>query len=287
VKVAVLSGKGGTGKTLVSVNLASVLEDSVYVDCDVEEPNGQLFFKPTELRKEKVTIKIPVVDEDLCIGCRKCVDFCKFNALASVLGKLIVFEEVCHACGGCVLLCPSNALTEKDKPIGEIQNGVSDGVDVFSGILNTGEESGVPIIKQLLKDISAETKPVFIDCPPGSACIAMESIRDADYCILVAEPTIFGLHNFKMVYELVKIFNKPHGVVINKCLDDGNENLIEAYCHEQAIKILSKIYFESELGKLNSDGEIVARKNEKYRQLFSSLLQTVIKEVQHETVAHS
>lgn len=287
MKIAVLSGKGGTGKTLVSVNLASVSKHSVYVDCDVEEPNGHLFFKPTELKKEKVAIKIPVVDEDLCIGCRKCVDFCKFNALAAVFDKLIVFEEVCHACGGCILLCPTNALTEKDKAIGEIQKGVSDQVKVISGILNTGEESGVPIIKQLLKDINDELNPVFIDCPPGSACIAMESIRDADYCILVAEPTIFGLHNFKMVYELVKIFNKPHGVVINKCFDDENENLIEKYCREKAIKILGKIHFESELGKLNSNAEIVSRKSEKYNLMFASLLQTVIEEVQHETVTHS
>ncbi|MBC3795773.1 ATP-binding protein [Acetobacterium tundrae] len=287
MKLAVLSGKGGTGKTLVSVNLAAVAGNSVYIDCDVEEPNGHLFFKPKGIEKEKVTIKVPVVDEDLCIGCRKCVDFCKFNALAAVLDKLIVFDEICHSCGGCILFCPTKALTEKDKVIGEIQSGVSDSVKVITGMMNTGEESGIPIIKKLLNKISNETAMTFIDCPPGSACIVMESIRDADYCILVAEPTVFGLHNLQMVYELVKIFKKPYGVVINKCLQSENDNLIEKYCNDNKIKILTKILFESELGILNSNAMIVSRKSSKYYSMFSSLLQIITKEVHDETVTHS
>ncbi|MCG2730880.1 MAG: ATP-binding protein, partial [Acetobacterium sp.] len=257
MKLAVLSGKGGTGKTLVSVNLAVVAKDSVYVDCDVEEPNGHLFFKPTGIEIEKVAIKIPVVDEDLCLGCRKCVDFCKFNALAAIVNKLLVFDDICHSCGGCIMLCPSKALTEKDKVIGEIKTGISEEVKVISGILNTGEASGIPIIKALMKKTSAEKRMTLIDCPPGSACIVMESIQDADYCILVAEPTVFGLHNLQLVWELVKLFNKPHGVVINKCME--NENLIDTFCIENNISILSKIPFESELGMINSDGEIVSK----------------------------
>jgi MinD superfamily P-loop ATPase len=284
VKLAVLSGKGGTGKTLVSVNLAAVAKDSVYVDCDVEEPNGHLFFKPTAIEIEKVAIKIPVVDEDLCLGCRKCVDFCKFNALAAIVNKLLVFDDICHSCGGCIMLCPSKALTEKDKVIGEIKTGISEKVKVISGILNTGEASGIPIIKELLKKTADEKRMTLIDCPPGSACIVMESIQDADYCILVAEPTVFGLHNLQLVWELVKLFNKPHGVVINKCMK--NENLIETFCTENKINILSKIPFESELGMINSDGDIVA-KSEKYHGLFSELLRTVVREAEHETVTHS
>ncbi|VUZ25842.1 Electron transport complex subunit RsxB [Acetobacterium wieringae] len=284
MKLAVLSGKGGTGKTLVSVNLAAVAKNSVYVDCDVEEPNGHLFFKPVEIKKEKVSIKIPVVDEDLCLGCRKCVDFCKFNALAAIINKLIVFDDICHSCGGCIMLCPSHALTEKDKVIGKINSGISEEVKVISGILNTGEASGIPIIKELLNKIAAEEKMTLIDCPPGSACIVMESIRDVDYCILVAEPTVFGLHNLALVYQLVKLFNKPHGVVINKWM--AGENLIEQFCNDNQITVLSKIPFESELGAINSDGEIAA-KSEKYYGLFSELLKTVVKEVEHETVTHS
>jgi MinD superfamily P-loop ATPase len=148
MKIAVLSGKGGTGKTLVSVNLAAVATESIYIDCDVEEPNGHLFFKPEDTQSDKISINIPVVDEKLCKGCRKCVDFCKYNALAYINNKLLVFDDVCHSCGGCVLFCPQKALSEKEKIIGVVQSGVSENVTVITGILNTGEASGIPIIKK-------------------------------------------------------------------------------------------------------------------------------------------
>jgi MinD superfamily P-loop ATPase len=278
MKIAVLSGKGGTGKTLVTVNLAAAAKTATYIDCDVEEPNGHLFFKPEGVKEEKVTVKIPMADEELCSGCRKCVDFCKFNALAYT-NKLIVFDEICHSCGGCILICPEKALTEKDKVIGTVQKGTSGNVSVYTGIMNIGEASGVPIIKKLLEPENQEAdKLTVIDCPPGSACIVMESIKDADYCILVAEPTLFGVHNLNMVYELVTLFKKPFGVVLNKCLDD--ENPAETFCIENNIKILGRIPFDNELGKLNSNAEIAVNESEKYRELFSDLLQTVIKEVQ-------
>lgn len=285
MKIAVLSGKGGTGKTLVSVNLAAAAEPSVYIDCDVEEPNGHLFLKPEEILEETISVKIPMVHNELCSGCRKCVDFCKFNALASIKNKLIVFEDVCHSCGGCILVCPQKALTEKEKVIGKIQKGISGEVTVWTGILNTGEATGIPIIKKLLANNASAEQLTFIDCPPGSACIVMESIKDADYCVLVAEPTLFGVHNLNMVYELVKLFNKPFGVVLNKCLEE--ENPAERFCLEKNIKILGRIPFDNDLGTLNSNSEIVINKNEKYRELFSSLLDTVIEEVQHETIANS
>ena len=286
MRIAVLSGKGGTGKTLVSVNLAAVAKISTYIDCVVEEPNGHLFFKPEDVQEEEISVKIPKVNNELCNGCRKCIDFCKFNALAYIKDKLIVFEEVCHSCGGCIMLCPEKALTEREKVIGKVQKGTSDQVTVYTGILNTGEASGIPIIKKLLAENKPEAdKLTFIDCPPGSACIVMESIKDADYCILVAEPTLFGVHNLNMVYELVKLFNKPFGVVLNKCIE--GENPAEKFCIERNIKILGQIPFDNELGILNSNAEIAVRKNEKYQALFSSLLETVKKEVQHETTSYS
>ena len=284
MKIAVLSGKGGTGKTLVSVNLAASAKESIYIDCDVEEPNGHLFFKPEDIQSEEVSIKIPFVDKNLCNGCRKCVDFCKFNALAYINNKLIVFDEVCHSCGGCVLFCPEKALSEKEKIIGEVQRGVSENVTVITGILNTGEASGIPIIKKLLSYTTEDKKSTFIDCPPGCACIVMESIKDADYCILVAEPTSFGVHNLNMVYELVKLFDKRHGAVLNKCLD--GENPAEKFCIEKGIKIFGKIPFGNELGMLNSNALIAARENEKYQDFFTALLQTVTKEVQHEAITN-
>ncbi len=286
MKIAVLSGKGGTGKTLVSVNLAAVSGNSEYIDCDVEEPNGHLFLKPDNVQEKGIYVKIPQVNDDLCNGCRKCVDFCKYNALAHIRDKLIVFEEVCHSCGGCAMLCPENALTEKNKSVGKVLEGNSDQITVRTGMLNTGEVSGIPIIKDLLDESNAVAgKNVFIDCPPGSACSVMESIKDADYCILVAEPTLFGVHNLNMVYELVKIFKKPFGAVLNKCTD--GENPAERFCHENNIEILSRIPFDSELGMLNSNAEIAVFKSEKYKELFLSLLDKVTQEVQNEAAINS
>ena len=286
MKIAVLSGKGGTGKTLISVNLASVAEKSIYIDCDVEEPNGHLFFKPTDLKEKAISVKIPRVDSELCNGCRKCVDFCRFNALAYIKDKPIIFDEVCHSCGGCILVCPEKAMYEEERIIGKVQRGVSDSVEVNTGILNTGEVSGIPIINELLDEsIDRNDSFVFVDCPPGSACSTMESIKDSDYCILVAEPTIFGIHNLNMVYELVKLFKKPFGVVINKCII--GENLAEEFCLNNNIKILERIPFDNELGTLNSNAEISVRKSEKYSKLFSKLLDTVLMEVHHETTFNS
>ena len=285
MKIAVLSGKGGTGKTLVSVNLAAVADEAVYIDCDVEEPNGHLFFKPVDITSEKISVKIPVVDESLCNGCRVCVDFCKFNALTYINNQWKVFETICHSCGGCTLFCPVKALSEKDKIIGEVQSGSSENVSVITGILNTGEASGIPIIKKLLDAPSGGKEITFIDCPPGSACIVMESIKDADYCILVGEPTLFGVHNFNMVYELVTLFDKPHGAILNKCLE--GENPAERFCIDKNIKILGRIPFDNEIGTLNSNARILVREHPKFRELFSSLLQIVTKVARHETIVNS
>lgn len=298
MNIAVLSGKGGTGKTLLSVNMAAASKSSTYIDCDVEEPNGYLFFKPEEIVEENVSVKIPEVDKELCSGCRKCVDFCKFNALAFIKKAPIVFGDICHSCGGCSLLCPENAITEKDKVIGKIEKGKSQGMDVYTGILNTGEVSGVPIIEKLLEEnrksfsngevsnnIEGNEKLSIIDCPPGSACIVMESIKDADFCVLVAEPTAFGAHNLEMVYELVSLFGKPFGVVLNKCLD--GENPSEEFCKEKGIKILGRVPFEKELGELNSNAKIAARESERYNKLFKNILETVKGEVQHERASYT
>lgn len=286
-KVAVLSGKGGTGKTLLSVNLAAAAKKALYVDCDVEEPNGHLFFKPIYDDEHQIQVKIPVIAAaERCTQCRTCVDFCKYNALAMINRKPVLFPEICHSCGGCVLLCPENVFQEENRSIGRIKSGTSGEVKVLSGILNVGETSGVPIIEELLCiGQSYQQHPVFIDCPPGSACTVMESIRDADYCVLVAEPTVFGLHNLNMVYELVRFFKKPHGVVLNKCLT--GENPAEEFCKEKGIPILWKIPYDPQLGKLNGDGHICVRESAKYREIFASLLDRLMREVGYEAITHS
>jgi MinD superfamily P-loop ATPase containing an inserted ferredoxin domain len=274
LNVAVLSGKGGTGKTLVSVNLATVTAGSVYIDCDVEEPNGHLFFKPMIKDKAPVTVKIPIIDADKCTGCRKCVSFCAFHALAFVKGRPILFNDVCHSCGGCALLCPAKAINEQDKIVGNVFSGISDSVEVHYGSMNIGETSGIPVIKCLLDKISGDkSHPVFIDCPPGSSCAVMESIRITDFCVLIAEPTVFGAHNLAMVYELVKLLGKPYGVILNKYTE--GENPSEEFCIANGISILGRIPFDPVLGAMNSEGIIVARENDQFKTLFSSLAENI------------
>ena len=199
----------------------------------------------------------------------------------------LIGSLVCHVLFSLWLYCLHGMLYgEKEKIIGKIQKGISGNVYVNTGILNTGEISGVPIISKLLEDNkNVSDIPVFIDCPPGSACVVMDSIKDADYCILVAEPTLFGVHNLNMVYELVTIFKKPFGVVLNKCLE--GENPAEKFCLEKNIKILGRIPFDNELGTLNSNAKIAVRESKKYRVMFSSLLETVTEEVRHEAIVNS
>lgn len=275
MKIAVLSGKGGTGKTFISVNLAYAAQKANYIDCDVEEPNGWIFLKPKIESEEKVEVMLPKVDMAKCTACHICVDFCQYNAMALVKSKLLIFPELCHACGGCILLCPEKALKEGSKVIGKVEYGISGSLKTRTGILNTGEAVGIPVIQKLLENIEDEEITV-IDSPPGSSCAAMESIRDADFCILVTEPTLFGVHNLSMVHELVEIFKKPYGVIINKNL--LGENVAKDYCMKNNIPILSKIPYSNEISLYNSKGRIAAE-NPKYLSLFEDLLIKIREEV--------
>ncbi|HOQ80459.1 MAG TPA: ATP-binding protein [Candidatus Cloacimonadota bacterium] len=277
MKIAILSGKGGTGKTLVSVNLAKALDTAHYIDCDIEEPNGHLFFKPLIDKKHDISVKKPLVDHDKCTACRKCVEVCRFNALALIGGKIKVFDDICHSCGACSILCPEKAITEIDKVIGYVQEGMADNVKASSGFMNVGVANGIPLIKSLLKNASKDLD-VVIDCPPGSACSVMESIQEADYCVLVAEPSIFGAHNLEMVYDLVKLFNKKHGVVLNKSLTGDNPSA--ELCHKHQIPIIGDIPFEKRIAEMNSNGDIIIDKDDHYKQLFYEILLKIKEEVQ-------
>lgn len=273
MKIAVLSGKGGTGKTFVSVNLTSALKNSTYVDCDVEEPNGQIFFSG-EIVERNVDIDIPVIDNDKCILCGKCSEFCKFNALALILDKVRVFSSLCHSCGGCKIVCPTGAIKEKKKTIGKIQELNYLNHHIISGVLNVGEESGVKVINEALLTASKDSNHIIIDCPPGNGCSVMESIREVDYCVLVAEPTVFGLHNLEMVYELTQVFGKKVGLVINKAND---EKIINEYARNKNIDILTEIPFNREIGYLNSQGIIVEEKTN-YKSYFETILAKILGE---------
>lgn len=277
MKVAVLSGKGGTGKTFVSVNLAATAEEAIYLDCDVDEPNGRLFLKPEQVTSSQVTVTIPSFESERCIGCRKCVEFCRFNALVFMRNKPMVFSEVCHSCGGCTLVCPADAVTEIPREVGTVEEGLSVGVRVITGILNTGEVSAVPVIKDVLHKAVHESGLTVVDCPPGSGCPVMESVSHADYCLLVTEPTAFGLHNFKMVHKLIYLLHKPCGVIINKA--DVEYPPLEQYCAETNTPILLHIPYSAELATRTAAGEIAVRHDEVIAELFCDLLDAIRKKV--------
>ncbi|MCR5346160.1 MAG: ATP-binding protein [Fretibacterium sp.] len=276
MKLAVLSGKGGTGKTFVSVNLAAAAGKATYIDCDVEEPNGRLFFKPEGLTIKTVAVKQPAFDAEKCTGCRKCVDFCRFNALVFLRNKPMVFSEICHSCGGCMAVCPSGAVSETEKPVGTVECGRSGDVRVITGCINLGEPSGVPIIREALAGAPDTEELTVIDCPPGSACSVMESVQAADYCLLVAEPTAFGLHNFKMVFELAGLLHKPCGVVVNKT--GGEYSALDDFCRGHGIPVLCRIPHSEKLAALGADGQIAALDDGEYAGLFQILLKDIRKE---------
>ena len=270
MKIACLSGKGGAGKTFTAVNLAASAGKCCYVDCDVEEPNGRLFLKPERVESRSVSTLLPEFDDSLCSGCKKCVDFCRFHALVYVKGKPMVFSEVCHSCGGCALVCPEKAVREKPRPIGILEEGRHGDIRVITGVLDPGEASGIALIKEAVKSARGLS---ILDCPPGSACPVMESASAADYCLLVAEPTAFGLHNFKMVHELVHLLGKPCGVLINK--QDAPYEPLERSCEEQGIPVLARIPFDPEVAECIAAGEIAAEKLPRYRELFQGLLEKI------------
>ncbi len=255
---------------MTAINLAAAAERAVYLDCDVEEPNGRLFLKPEGIREITVSTRLPKFHLDLCTGCRKCVEFCRFHALMHVKGKTVVFPEVCHSCGGCVLACPENAITEREKPIGKIEIGVHGAVKAATGVLNEGEASGIPIIRELLKQAEGLT---IIDCPPGSACSVMECVMDADFCVLVAEPTAFGFHNFRMVHELTTLLGKKCGVVINKEIEPYQP--LDEFCRRTNTPVLARIPYVSEYAECIAGGEILAERFPREKQRFLAVLKQI------------
>ena len=277
MNITVLSGKGGTGKTFVAVNLALAGRKSTYLDCDVEAPNGYLFLKPNNVEIYDSEVLQPEFDAEKCTGCRKCVDFCKFNALAFIKIPRL-FPELCHSCGGCEMVCKYDAIKEVPKKKGEVQVGYHGDVKVVTGFLSEGEASGVSVIEDTLKHMEGDLN--IIDSPPGSACNTTAAVGPTGYCLLVAEPNAFGLHNFRMVVELAEIFEKKIGVIINKCdPDEIADNMIKTYCEEKGLKILDTIAYDDELAKSNARGIAALEASDKLAKRFSDILENIEKEV--------
>jgi len=265
LNIAVLSGKGGTGKTTVSTNLTLALKAN-YTDCDVEEPNGFLFLKPEINTRKNVLVEYPFIDKDKCVSCGECVKTCKFNALAKVKEDIILFEKLCHGCGACEIVCKVEAISYKKREIGIIEEGSSEGIQCRRGVLNISEPMAVPIIKDLLKELDKNIN--VIDCPPGTSCNVVNSLKYAHGAILVTEPTAFGLHDMNMAIELVKLYNIPFGIVINK--DDGKDNIIREYCRENNYELIGAIPYCKDIAVVYSKGEVLYN-NPKFSKIFDEL----------------
>ncbi len=268
MNIGVLSGKGGTGKTLLSTNLALAMKGR-YVDCDVEEPNGFIFLKPTQVVSREVLVDYPVIDEETCILCGKCVDFCQFNALAKTK-KIFVFEKLCHSCGGCEMVCPTGALSYEKRKIAIIDEGISGDIKCERGVLDIGEAMAVPVIKSLLENLDDELN--IIDCAPGTSCNVVTSLEHIDKAVLITEPTEFGLHDFKRAVELCKMFKIPHGVVINRITEE--DNIVSRYCNDNKIEILSVIPYDKKIAEIYSRGELISESDE-YKEIFTELIEKI------------
>ena len=278
LSLSILSGKGGTGKTTLAVNLALALDNVQLLDADVEEPNDYLFVSPKigEKEKESVMRLIPEVNDQKCTACRKCVDFCEYNALAMMLDKVLIFEEVCHSCGGCKIVCPENAITEKEKELGKLYHDSLDNLDFWQGELNPGEEKAVPVIEKLKTKIDHDKK-VIIDSPPGTTCPTIEAIIDTDFTIVVTEPSTFGLHDLKMVVEMLNNLDQAFAVIINRSESDA-DYLIEDYCQKSGINILLKIPFSRQIAELYSNGKPFVNELEGWKAKFENLYTEIRKE---------
>jgi MinD superfamily P-loop ATPase len=271
--ISVASGKGGTGKTTVATNMVSALGRGVrLLDCDVEEPNAHLFLNPVLGQAEEVTTFTPEIDDDLCTGCKKCAEICRFRALAVVAGKVLVFPELCHSCGGCMEVCEEGAVLDGSRILGTVESGVAGNVQFSHGRLRVGEAMSPPLI-QKVRSISENNGITIIDAPPGTSCPVIAATKGADFVLMVTEPTPFGLHDLKLGVEAVKTLGIPCGLVINRS-DIGDEGVRE-YAAKEEIPVLLEIPFDRKIAEAYSVGkliiEVLPEWADKFRDLYNRI----------------
>lgn len=273
--ISVASGKGGTGKTLVATSLALSLEDRHRVqllDCDVEEPDAHIFLKPVTTSHEAVYIPIPKVDENKCTYCGKCAEVCVYHAIAVLGEHVLTFPQLCHGCGACSYLCPENAISEEGREGGVVEWGHSDGIEFAHGKLNVGEAMAPPVIRKV-KEQASHNGVVIVDAPPGTSCPVVESIKDSDFCLLVTEPTPFGLNDLVLAVETVRELDIPCGVVLNRA--GVGDRKVEEYCLKEKILILLTIPLDTGIARLYSKGITLVEGMPQWREHFLKLFDKI------------
>jgi len=272
--LAVASGKGGTGKTTVAVNLACVLERPLQLlDCDVEEPNSHLFLPGETIREEAVSIPVPEVDESLCDGCGECGRFCAYHAIVSYGAKPLVFADMCHGCGGCMLVCPKKAIREIPKRIGTIAKKQAGKVTLVTGRLDVGQAMAPPLIRAV-KERLQTGMPAILDAPPGTSCPVIATIRGADFVLLVTEPTPFGLHDLKLAVDMIRELGLPFGVLVNRI--GSGDNRVHVFCREAYVPILAEIPDDRRIAEAYSRGQLIVEALPEYRDLFFKLAEKLL-----------
>lgn len=273
MKIAIASGKGGTGKTTVAVNLAIALGNVQLFDCDVEEPNCNLFLGLELEPVKKVVCLVPAINPDKCTLCRNCSNFCKYNALATLPKKILSFPTLCHGCGGCSFVCPAGAIEEKPETIGIIEKALSESpLTFFCGTLNIGKATATPVIKSLQNHID-KSRPAIIDSPPGTACPVLAVMGFADYCVLVTESTPFGFHDFCLALEATRALKVPVGVVLNR--EGLGDSRVEDFCRAEGIPILLRIPNDRMIARLYSEGIPFVKEMPEWKKKFDDMFETI------------
>jgi MinD superfamily P-loop ATPase len=273
--ISIASGKGGTGKTLVATSLALALQEQYQVtlaDCDVEEPNDHIFFNPVIKDSRQISINVPVIIKDKCDYCGKCARVCAYHALAVVPGLVMTFPQLCHGCGACAYLCPNVAIVEEPRVVGIVEWGAADGIHFVQGILNIGEAMAPPVIREVKKQ-AGHDGIVLIDSPPGTSCPVVQAVRGSDFCLLVTEPTPFGLNDLSLAVSMLRELKIPIGVVLNRAVKDNN--LLEDFCYGENVPVMLTIPLDRSIAELYSRGVTLVRGMPEWKMHFSDLFNRI------------